>query len=365
MRRPVIVLLLVWVGIIAGTLPAAAERDRPEIHQSTPHTQAEWVCIADQYAQGIPLSTALDNCAVSLIGPDGTRVGAGLADPYGGVLGGGDTHYYSDVSVACGEGDPLISGDGGTPATKAEVDKMMMDAWKEYTKALNERDSIAAGKAKDTYDKLKSARGYAPDGGVGPLSAEQCQLLQEAARALDQQIQKCDTEGWQSSYQCSALAAQLFRCADPTLSLTTGDYSCGGRPTKAEHAAAADQAYLLCSSLRRGVDPDSDPCKAVTVDKNMVQAVIYEHDKCHDPHSYWAENCGTPIDLGEALAGEVAKVTPSFHDALVQLCKVAGGPVCLGPPGGDDPQGPPVPGGPRPGPGGPKQPGADGTRVPR
>lgn len=312
------------------------------------------MCIADEYAQGIPLATALDDCAVSLVGPDGTKVGTGLSDPYGGVLGRGDAHYYSDVSVACGSGDSRISDDGESAATKSEIDKMMMAAWKEYLQAMADRDLQAAQKARDTYEKLKSARGYGPDGWMGPLSAEQCQQLQEAARALDQQIQQCDADGWQSSYDCRALAAVLFNCADPTVSLTTGDYSCGGKPSKADLQSVAEQAYLLCSALRRGVDPDTDPCKAVTSDKNVLQALLYEQDKCHDPYAHWSENCDTPIDLGTALDAEVAKVSPSFHDALIQLCQLAGGPACLGPPTGEDPTGPPAPGGPRPGPGGPK-----------
>ena len=307
-----------------------------------------------EYAQGIPLATALEDCAVSLVGPNGEKVGTGLSDPYGGVLGHGDAHYYSDVSVACGSGDASISDDAGTPPTKAEIDKQMMDAWKDYLKAMNAKEPVTAQKAKDTYDNLKVKRGLTPKGGVGPLGAEECQQLQEAARALDQQVQKCTADGWQSSYDCSALAAVLFHCPDPTVSLTTGDYRCGGRPTKADLATAAEQAYLLCSELARGNDPESDPCTKVTADKSLLQAVLFERDKCHDPYGQWAENCGTPIDLVQALAGEVAKVSPGFHDALVQLCKVAGGPACLGPPTGDDRGNPVVPGGPRPGPGGPK-----------
>jgi hypothetical protein len=351
-RKVMIVVLLTAVSIVAAAAPASAHQSG-QIRSSTARTQAEWVCIGEEYAQGIPLATALDDCAVSLVGPDGTKFGSGIADPYGGVLGSGDAHYYSDVTVACGSGDSRIGNDGGTPASKAEIDKMMMAAWKEYLQAMFDKDLQAAQNARDTYDKLKTARGYAPDGRTGPLNAEQCQQLQEAARALDQQIQRCDADGWQSSYDCRALAAVLFHCADPTVSLTTGDYSCGGKPTKSELQAAADQAYLLCSELRRGVDPSADPCKAVTSDKNLLQAVLYERDKCHDPYALWSENCATPVDLDAALAAEVAKVTPGFHDALIQLCKVAGGPACLGPPTGDDPAGPPGPG-PRPGPGGPK-----------
>jgi hypothetical protein len=110
------------------------------------------------------------------------------------------------------------------------------------------------------------------------------------------------------------------------------------------------QALMLRAET--GVDPSTDPCRAVTSDKNILQAVLYERDKCHDPYAHWSDNCATPVDLVAALSAEVAKVSPGFHDALVQLCKIAGGPACLGPPTGDDPARPGP--GPRPGPGGPK-----------
>src|SRR5690242_10766185 len=119
MRRSVVAVLVALVLLVIGALPAAADRGRTQLHESLPHSQAECVCISDQHAKRIPLATALENCAVSLVGPNGERVGTGLSEPYGGFLGHGDTHYYSDVSVACGSGDPSVSEDGGTPATKA------------------------------------------------------------------------------------------------------------------------------------------------------------------------------------------------------------------------------------------------------
>lgn len=105
-KSAIVLLLVVWVSLVVRALPASAAPPHATIYESAPHTQADWVCIADQYGQGIPLATALENCAVSLIGPNGEKVGAGLADPYGGFLGHGDDHYYSEVSVACGSGDP-------------------------------------------------------------------------------------------------------------------------------------------------------------------------------------------------------------------------------------------------------------------
>lgn len=338
MRRSLIAMVaatsaVLWAAV--AVVPASAGHGRVVV-SSQPHTAEYWVCVVDQYQQGVPLGQALAGCGVSTVGPDGTPVGTGTADPFGGYLGRGDSPTSSDITVACGTGDSRVaSGDGGTPATKPEIDAMMMKAWKDYTAALNEGRMQDALAAKAEYDQLKAAKGYAPHGRVGPLGAERCAALQEAIRQLDRQIQNCENDGWQSSYECSSLAAVLFGCVDPAVALTTGDYSCGGLPTQEELDAAAKASYALCAQLVRG-GPDTDPCQRVAADPAVLRAVLYEQDKCRNPYARW-DSCFDTVDLDAGLASVLDSITTSFHELLVQLCGLVGGVACLGPPQGDEP----------------------------
>jgi hypothetical protein len=124
--------------------------------------------------------------------------------------------------------------------------------------------------------------------------------------------------------------------------LTTGDYVCGGKPSAAAVAAAEDHAYLICSALSRG-GPDGDPCAKAQYAPSVLQALIFEHDKCSDPNARW-ETCGDPVDVETALQG----LTPGSLPALLEICAQLGGPSCLMPgQGGDEPLPPKGPGGPK------------------
>jgi hypothetical protein len=257
------------------------------------------------------------------MGPFGTAVGA----PGPG---------WSDVQVRCSNGDSRIAGGSGEPATKAEIDRMLMQLWKEFLAAREAGDRQRAEAAAAERERVKAARGYAPQE-AGPLSEEQCQELAAGLRELSHQLQTCDQNGWQSSNACRELAATFFHCSDPTVSLTTGDYSCGGKPTQAELDAAAETAYSLCSALRRGGGPDSDPCKPIAFDDATVRSVMLAREVCNNPYAHWDGTCGEPGDLGAWLDGLVKSISPSVTDTLDEMCVKLGQSECPRPTTGEDP----------------------------
>jgi hypothetical protein len=338
MRR---ILVVMAVLLAAATVQAAGAAGGGGARGSTPKTQSFWLCFLDRYEQGVtPVEAALDCDAEESEKAPGEAEPSGLMGPFGTVIGGSEPGW-STVQVSCGGGDSRIAGGGGEAATKAEIDKMLLQAWKDYLEARNKGDNEAAAAALAERARLKAARGYAPEGRVGPISEEQCQELGAALRELSHQVQVCDQNGWQSTSTCRELAAKLFGCADPTVSLTTGDYECGGKPSQAELDAAAERAYELCSELRQG-GSENDPCKPIAFDEATVRSVRLAKEVCNNPYAHWDGVCGEPADLGAWLDGLVKDLSPSVVDTLDEMCVKLGQSECPRPSTDDDPPFPDV-----------------------
>jgi hypothetical protein len=332
MRR---ILFATAVVLAALVLPVANAAGGGGARGATPKTQSFWLCFLERYEQGVAApEAALDCHDQETAEAPADAEPSGLMGPFGTAVG-GPAPGWSDVQVSCGGGDSRIADGGGEPATKAEIDQMMMAKWKEYLEARQAQDTPKAEKAYADYEKLKLAKGYANQE-VEPISKEQCEELAAGLRELSHQVQVCAQKGWQSSSMCRQLAATFFGCADPTVSLTTGDYECGGKPSQAELDAAAQRAYELCSQLRQGGGTDTDPCKPIAVDRETVRSVLVAHDVCNNPYARWEGTCGGG-DLGEWLDGLVRDLSPSVVDTLDVMCAKLGQSECWKPPSGGSP----------------------------